>query len=63
MKRGTTRTLNKRLQKIEERLRGPVVHPIKITLVDSYKLCEGAVPDKVYELLINSETGTITRIE
>ena len=38
MKRGNTRTLNKRLQNIEERLLGPKLRPVTIMLINTYSL-------------------------
>ncbi len=60
MKRGTTRSLNKRLQKIEERLRGPMVHHIEVRLIETYGE-DG--PDKVQVLLLNPNTRQTEWIE
>ena len=38
MKKGNTRSLNKRLQRIEDRLLGPKVRPIRVILINSYSL-------------------------
>jgi len=38
MKKGNTRALNKRLQRIEDRLLGLKVRPIRVILINSYSL-------------------------
>lgn len=46
MKRGTTRTLNKKLQNIEERLLGPQAKPVTILLINTFSLVDDPKPDK-----------------
>ena len=44
MKRGTTRSLNKRLQNIESRLIGEIINPIKIILINTWDKDKQTIP-------------------